>query len=191
MDRRTVRTRSSIINAFLELRSYREIERITVKELCEKAAINKSTFYTHFSDIYALSEYLEKQVADDIISGLEHPECAFSDPDLFTKELLNGFLAHESLIHTLFSGSRSDRLTVQIETSLKEILFSLRPEYRNHTAANILFTFEIYGGFYAFEKCRHFGEADVISLISELNCRIIRMLEERTGQTSDMDRNPI
>ena len=44
MDVRIVKTKNSIINAFLELRSQKNIEKITVKELCEKAMINKSTF---------------------------------------------------------------------------------------------------------------------------------------------------
>ena len=47
MDIRIEKTRQSIINAFIELRSHKELERITIKELCEKAQINKSTFYAH------------------------------------------------------------------------------------------------------------------------------------------------
>lgn len=41
MDKRITKTKRSIINAFLELRSKKAIEKITVKELCEKAEINK------------------------------------------------------------------------------------------------------------------------------------------------------
>ena len=44
MDIRVEKTRQSIINAFIELRSHRELERITIKEWCERARINKSTF---------------------------------------------------------------------------------------------------------------------------------------------------
>lgn len=44
MDLRIERTRRSIINAFIELRSAKNIEKITVKELAEKACINKATF---------------------------------------------------------------------------------------------------------------------------------------------------
>ena len=40
MDIRIEKTRQSIINAFIELRSHKELERITIKELCEKAQIN-------------------------------------------------------------------------------------------------------------------------------------------------------
>ena len=61
MDIRVAKTKKSIINAFLALRSKKAIEKITVKELCEAAEINKSTFYSHFQDIYDLSEFLETQ----------------------------------------------------------------------------------------------------------------------------------
>ena len=40
MDLRTEKTRRSIINAFLELRAKKPLEKITVKELSEKAEIN-------------------------------------------------------------------------------------------------------------------------------------------------------
>ncbi len=44
---------------FLELRSRKPLGKITVKELCSLAAINKSTFYSHYEDIYALSDKME------------------------------------------------------------------------------------------------------------------------------------
>ena len=55
MDLRIQKTRNSIINAFLELRSRKPIEKITVTELAELAVINKATFYKHYKDIYDLS----------------------------------------------------------------------------------------------------------------------------------------
>jgi len=54
MDLRVEKTKGSIVNAFLSLRARKPLEKITVKELCQLARINKSTFYTHYSDIFAL-----------------------------------------------------------------------------------------------------------------------------------------
>ena len=73
MDIRIEKTRQSIINAFIELRSHKELERITIKELCEKAQINKSTFYAHYQDIYHLSDTLETEVVVSIMENLTHP----------------------------------------------------------------------------------------------------------------------
>ena len=52
MDLRIEKTERGIKNAFIELRSKKPLEKITVKELCESARINKSTFYAHYKDIY-------------------------------------------------------------------------------------------------------------------------------------------
>ncbi|HIS25724.1 MAG TPA: TetR/AcrR family transcriptional regulator [Candidatus Pullilachnospira intestinigallinarum] len=87
MDKKVAKTKKSIINAFLELRSKKALEKITVRELCEKAEINKSTFYTHFKDIYDLSEYLETQLVDQVVCSLQHPEYLFSKPEVFIREL--------------------------------------------------------------------------------------------------------
>ena len=51
MDLRVEKTERGIKNAFIELRSKKPLEKITIKELCELACINKSTFYSHYRDI--------------------------------------------------------------------------------------------------------------------------------------------
>ena len=61
MDLRIEKTKKSIRNAFIELRTKKPLEKITVKELCALACINKSTFYSHYEDIYALSEAMEQE----------------------------------------------------------------------------------------------------------------------------------
>lgn len=39
------------------------VSKITVREVCEKAQINRSTFYAHFQDVYDVAERAEKQMA--------------------------------------------------------------------------------------------------------------------------------
>ena len=95
MDIRIEKTRQSIINAFIELRSHKELERITIKELCEKARINKSTFYSHYHDIYHLSDTLETEVVVSIMENLSHPEDVLRNTAGFSRELFMGFLAKD------------------------------------------------------------------------------------------------
>ena len=61
MDIRIQKTQAAIKNAFFELRAQKSVEKITVKELCQRAQINKSTFYTHYDDIYALSDAMQAE----------------------------------------------------------------------------------------------------------------------------------
>lgn len=39
------------------------VSKITVREVCEKAQINRSTFYAHFQDVYDVAERAERQMA--------------------------------------------------------------------------------------------------------------------------------
>ena len=68
MDIRIEKTKRAITNTFLELRARKPLEKITIKELCEKALINKSTFYSHYRDIYDLSDALETEVVSSVIA---------------------------------------------------------------------------------------------------------------------------
>lgn len=40
------------------------ISGITVREVCERAKINRSTFYAHFKDVYDVSESVERRMAE-------------------------------------------------------------------------------------------------------------------------------
>ena len=177
MDRRIEKTKSSIINAFLALRAQKDPEKIRVKELCEEAGINKSTFYTHYQDIYDLSEQLEKQAADDVLKEIGHPETMLTDPERFTKELYYAYLSHANLIGNLFSGSRSGMLIVRIEESLKNTLYCIRPDLKENAVVDTLLTLEIYGEYYAFMKCRHFGDDAVIRILCAHWRETVRLLQ--------------
>ena len=58
-------TAARMDKAFLELLGTKSFEYITVKEICEKAGVNRSTFYLHYETVYDLLsesvEYLNKQ----------------------------------------------------------------------------------------------------------------------------------
>ena len=60
MDKRMEKTEKAIKEAFMALRKIKPLEKISIKELCEMAYINKSTFYSHYEDIYALSYVIEQ-----------------------------------------------------------------------------------------------------------------------------------
>ena len=91
MDLRIQKTERAIKNAFIELRSKKPLEKITVKELCELAMINKSTFYSHYEDIYALSETMEQETVASIIGSIGHlKDYTPEKSDIYTRELCPG-----------------------------------------------------------------------------------------------------
>ena len=53
-DRRTAYSKKVIREALLELMRDKPLNKITVKEICELADVNRSTFYAYYEDIYDL-----------------------------------------------------------------------------------------------------------------------------------------
>lgn len=176
MDIRIEKTEKAIKNAFLELRSKKALEKITVKELCQLACINKSTFYSHYEDIYALSDTLEQETVGSIIKSISHDqEYTFSNPDAFTKELSLSFAAHISLINILFSGKEQSCLGNRLERSLKEIIFQKYPECKNDIEKNILLTYCIQGAYYAYVNNQSV-DSDTIICVTEKIVKTLRPL---------------
>lgn len=56
-DRRVKFTKMFLKESLIDLLEEKSIFKITIKEICEKADINRATFYAHYSDQYNLLEY--------------------------------------------------------------------------------------------------------------------------------------
>lgn len=65
-DARVRYTRMIIEKSFLELLQEKPVGKITVTELCEKAQINRATFYKHYLDIPDLLEKIEEDLFSTI-----------------------------------------------------------------------------------------------------------------------------
>lgn len=63
---RVEQTKQLIKDVFIELYVNRSIDSIGIKEITDKAGLNRGTFYIHYQDIYDLLDEIE----DEIISGL-------------------------------------------------------------------------------------------------------------------------
>lgn len=173
MDHRVEKTRHSICNAFIELRSRKPLERITVKELCESARINKSTFYAHYMDIYDLSEQVEQDIISNVILNLNNIEDAINNPVVFVHNLSLEYTAQNSLITIIFSGSRRDQLPQKILATIKEQVFSKYPEYANSPEKHIMLTYSVYGGYYAFQENKEYGDTTTVKIIGEISKKVV------------------
>ncbi|WP_188206662.1 TetR/AcrR family transcriptional regulator [Alkalibacillus aidingensis] len=65
-DRRVIRTKKLIRDKFAELIEDKGLDKITIKDLTEKADINRGTFYLHFQDKYDLLEQSENELIENI-----------------------------------------------------------------------------------------------------------------------------
>lgn len=65
-DRRVKYTKMVLKESFIELLEKKDISQITIKEICEKADINRATFYAHYNDQYDLLRKIENELIDNI-----------------------------------------------------------------------------------------------------------------------------
>ena len=82
-DRRVKRTKTRLKEVLVELLQIKELQKIRVNELCERADINRSTFYLHYNNVFDLW----KNIEDDIISGFNDILYTFKAKEILTKPL--------------------------------------------------------------------------------------------------------
>jgi AcrR family transcriptional regulator len=58
----TAQTKQNLIDAFWSLYCEKRIEKITVKEITQKAGYNRGTFYEYFIDVYDVLEQIEESL---------------------------------------------------------------------------------------------------------------------------------
>ncbi|MDF2802602.1 MAG: transcriptional regulator, TetR family [Anaerocolumna sp.] len=71
IDRRVKYTKMVIKDSFVKLLQQKPISKITIKELCEYADINRATFYAHYTDQYDLLQKIEDELVEDINKYLD------------------------------------------------------------------------------------------------------------------------
>ncbi|MDF2801617.1 MAG: hypothetical protein K0S61_1520 [Anaerocolumna sp.] len=62
LDRRVIYTKKVIKEALLSLLNEHPLDKITVKEICDIADINRATFYRYYTDTYNLFESIEEEL---------------------------------------------------------------------------------------------------------------------------------
>ncbi|MBR4728231.1 MAG: TetR family transcriptional regulator [Clostridia bacterium] len=70
-DRRVLKTRRAVHNAFAQLLAEKDINDITVKEIADAADINRKTFYRYYAGIYELMGEIENEVTTQLAQGMQ------------------------------------------------------------------------------------------------------------------------
>lgn len=82
LDPRVRRTRKLILAAFEALLAEKGFEAITVQDITERADINRTTFYAHFPDKYALLDYSISRMFMDELDRRTLNACHYTPDNL-------------------------------------------------------------------------------------------------------------
>lgn len=121
LDRRVVRTKKAIRNAFAKLLSEKEIDEITVKEIADRADVDRKTVYNYYTGVNDVLEEMENELAADFekVIGEFKFESVGDTMDAFNS--LTNYLNENMEIYTLLMKiDRKSRLVDKIMAYLKE-----------------------------------------------------------------------
>ena len=147
-NQRVMLTRQLLKNSLVEMLRTERIYKISVRELCERAGINRSTFYKHYGSQMDVLLDLEEDMTEQVTHALEQ----FPNDYQKTIEALCRYLEQNLAIARLLFNSG-------VDPEFPERLFAL-PAVRNALVCELqskdrqldtdyLITFYIYGCFYS------------------------------------------
>lgn len=147
-DRRVQFTKKLLRESLIDLIYEKPVRKITVKELCEAADINRGTFYTHFSDPYGLLRHTEETAAGEIGAYIRDIAAADQEADILQHavELFTYIRKNEHFWRALLSENGSiDFYKVLFEASFED--FAARRRADNDEATlRLLYTYILIGG---------------------------------------------
>lgn len=145
--------------ALLELLEKKDIEYITVKEICETAGVNRSTFYLHYETIgdllaesmqYMNEQFLEHMElrAEAFVSRIR--ECALDELYLVTPAYLTPYLAYiarnKRLFQTVLKNSGSLGLDKTYNRMMRHVFIPILERFQIAEAdQNYMLAFYIHG----------------------------------------------
>jgi len=99
-DHRVRLTKQIIRESLVALMRQYPISRISIKMLCERAGINRSTFYAHYSDVYDLLYQIQQEIIGELSAHISGN--AFSEQTKLTVQALEHILGYAKSNAALF-----------------------------------------------------------------------------------------
>jgi len=171
-DRRVLKTKKAIRNAFAELLSQKSIDEITVTDITYTADINRKTFYNHYSGVYQLIDEIENgiiasfdsAVADiDLKEALQQPRAIFEN----LHNIINrDFDFYGYLLKINGNWSLISKVTALLKSRIKKaLLLQTRIE---ENKADVIIDFSISGMIAAYQSWFNSDRTQTIEEISEI-----------------------
>ena len=118
-DRRAQKTRKALANALSELLTQKELHKITVQELCDKAELNRGTLYRHYLDVYDLYEKIEKETLVDL--ALLLLDAGEQPTEEFFKKIIEYISQNRSIFKMVFIPNTTGQMRTELSRMIKGI----------------------------------------------------------------------
>ena len=93
-NRRVKMTKMLLNESFLKFLAEKPLARITIKEICEDADVNRSTYYAHFTDPYDQLKKLESDIMVDMTIYVDNIVTEGLHDDKKQRQIIKGILEY-------------------------------------------------------------------------------------------------
>lgn len=106
-DRRVKYTKMALKNALIHFLGEKPIVRITIKEICEEADVNRTTFYAHYADQFDQLQHIEREFIEGVKGYLDDFEMKNDDTDIIRRveRIFEYVRANADLCRVLLGGN--------------------------------------------------------------------------------------
>ena len=155
VDRRIAKTKKAIYRAFAELLSEKNINDITIKDIADKADINRKTFYNYYNGIYDLTGEIENSIIDSFEQVLRNTNInellhnPYSMFEALTRIINSNLDFYQHLISIESNSNLVSKLFKSLKTRAKEVI----PQYTllDDATLDIVLDFVVSGMFTVFQ----------------------------------------
>ena len=135
-DARIRYTQRILKESFLILLKQKPVNKITVKEVCEMAELNRATFYAHYSDCFALLESIEQELLEAFQKSLKLVDSF--DVTALIEAIYAMVEQHEDACRVLiFQGASASVLQRMIDLARDESIAYWKQKLRHATDAEL------------------------------------------------------
>lgn len=149
-DRRIRRTQKLLKESLVSLMSEKAFKDITIKDITERADLNRGTFYLHYSDTYGLLKAMENDVLDDFQNMIDNYFQMDTENDLLPilVPVIHYIVENETICQNLFENNAShdfhNRFKNLIHKNGSRVIEHIFPASRS-SESDYFFEFIIYG----------------------------------------------
>lgn len=128
-DRRVLKTKKAIRRAVIELLNQKEIDEITVKDIADRADINRKTFYNYYNSVYQVVEEIENEIVAACESALKDTEYGLNAQNVYLifrqmEETASNWDFYNIIKRKKGSNSLMEKIKPRIKEKAKEFLES-------------------------------------------------------------------
>ncbi len=120
-NKRRKNSQKKIEKVFVELIQYKDISEISVTDICNRAKINRSTFYANYIDIFDLADHIKENMFQELL-GLYEEEALSKTHSHDYLKMFRHIKENQIYYKTLFKLNIDYRSYYNVELENKEAL---------------------------------------------------------------------